>query len=105
MDIKSPGQVGAYSRLAERPEITAVQGQQAQKAQGPRQPAKSSDKVSVSPEAMLRTEAYKTAMTSADVRQERVNAIKARIADGSYTIDTKKIAMALLTEDAVTFAK
>ncbi len=104
MDIKTPGQVGAYTRLAEHPEITALQGRQAQKAQGPRQQAKS-DKVSVSPEALLRTEAYKTAMTAADVRQERVNAIKARIADGTYTIDTKKIAMALLTEDAVTFAR
>ena len=58
-----------------------------------------SDKVSLSPEAKLRTEAYKTAASSEDIRPEKVAEIKAKIANGTYEINSRKIAEKLIKED------
>ncbi len=58
-----------------------------------------SDTVRVSPEAKLRVEAYKTAASSGDIRQEKVDEIKAKIANGTYEIDAKKIAEKIIKED------
>ncbi|MGE4297839.1 MAG: flagellar biosynthesis anti-sigma factor FlgM [Desulfovibrionaceae bacterium] len=62
------------------------------------------DKVSLSPEARLRTEAYKSAQAAPDVRQEKVDAIKAKIANGEYQIDTRKIAEKMLSEEVDLFS-
>ena len=58
------------------------------------------DRVSVSPEAMLRTEAHKAISAAPEVRQEKVDAIKEKVASGSYTVDSKNIAKKLLESDA-----
>lgn len=62
-----------------------------------------SDKVSVSDEGVLRTEAYRTAMNSGDVRQDKINSIKDRIANGSYEISATRIAANLLQQEAEMF--
>ena len=59
------------------------------------------DRVSVSPEALLRTEAYKAANAAPEVRQEKVDAIKEKVSSGTYTIDSKNIAKKLLESDAL----
>ena len=57
------------------------------------------DRVSLSDEGRLRTEAYKEAMGAPDVRADKVAAIKAQIASGEYQIDSTKIAEGILKEE------
>ena len=57
------------------------------------------DRVSLSPEAKLRTEAFTSAMNTPDVRAEKVSELKARVQSGEYTIDSKAIAAKLLEEE------
>ena len=57
------------------------------------------DTISLSPEAKLYTEAYSGAMNAPEVRQAKVDAIKARVDAGEYQIDTQKIAAKLLQEE------
>ncbi len=61
------------------------------------------DTISVSSEGLLRTEAFHTAMSTSDIRQEKVNAIKDRIASGTYVIDTKRLAFNLLKDETILF--
>lgn len=61
------------------------------------------DRVSVSNEARLRTEAYRTALNAPEVRQEKVNAIKARVDAGEYQIDSHRVAEKLIKEEAEMF--
>ncbi len=61
------------------------------------------DRVSVSNEARLRTEAYSTALSASDVRQEKVNAIKERVDSGEYQVDSRKVAEKLITEEMEIF--
>ena len=58
------------------------------------------DRVSVSPEAMVRTEAYKAANAAPDVRQEKVDALKEQVSSGTYKMDSRNIAKKLLENDA-----
>ena len=57
------------------------------------------DRVSLSDEGRLRTEAYKEAMNAPDVRSDKVAAIKAQIEAGEYEIDSTKIAEGILKEE------
>ncbi len=57
------------------------------------------DRVQFSDEAMLRTEAYKAASNAPDVRRDRVEEIKARVAAGTYEMDSRKIAERLVKDD------
>lgn len=57
------------------------------------------DRVSLSPEAKLRTEAYRTAQNTDEIRTDKVEEIKARIANGTYEINTRKIAENLIRDD------
>lgn len=63
------------------------------------------DRINVSTDAVLRTEAYKVASASTDVRQEKVNAIKERIASGNYQIDNRRIASKLVQSEVALFRK
>lgn len=62
--------------------------------------SKKGDTVQFSDEALLRTEAYKSASSAADVRRDKVEALKAQIANGTYQVDSRKIAERMLSEDA-----
>ncbi len=61
-------------------------------------PAKG-DRISLSPEALLRTAAHSAATQAPDVRREKVDAIKERVAAGEYTVDSRKIATKLLADE------
>lgn len=63
------------------------------------------DRISVSTDAILRTEAYRVASNSPDVRQEKINSIKERIASGNYQIDNKRIASKLVQSEVALFRK
>lgn len=62
------------------------------------------DKVSVSRDGLLLTEAMRAAQIAPDIRAARVDNIKARIADGTYQIDAARIAAALVREDPGIFS-
>ncbi len=64
----------------------------------------SGDTINVSPEGILRTEAYRSAMSASDIRQEKIDAIKNKISSGTYTIDTKKLAFNLLKDETILFS-
>jgi len=63
-------------------------------------PGGEGDTLRLSHEAMLRTAARSTAMQTDDVRQERVEALHAQVANGTYSIDNEKIAAKLLQDEA-----
>ncbi len=63
----------------------------------------SGDRASVSPEAKLRAEGFSAALAAPEVRAERVDALKAKIAAGDYQIDARNIAEKMLKEDADLF--
>ena len=97
MDIRNTGQVDMYTRVRlERPETTRV-GSHPSSARGTA--AVKTDTVSVSDEAILRTEAYRTAMNTQDIREDKVSAIRDQIASGSYSINPHRIAANLLGEE------
>lgn len=61
------------------------------------------DRVSVSQDAVLLTEARRTAQAAPDVRQEKVDALKQRVASGTYSIDSNQLAANLLKEEGGLF--
>ena len=61
--------------------------------------AETGDRVSLSPEAKLRTEAFSSAMNAGDVRADKVAALKAQVESGEYQIDSRAIASRLLQEE------
>ncbi len=61
------------------------------------------DRVSLSNDARLRTQAFSTAMSAPDVRQERVDALKTQVDSGTYVVDSRKVAEKLLQEETELF--
>ena len=59
------------------------------------------DRVSLSPSALMHTTAHAAAAKAPEIRQEKVDGIKERLANGEYTIDSKHIAKKLLENDAL----
>ncbi len=58
-----------------------------------------SDTIEVSSEGIIRTEAFRSAMSASEVRQEKVRAIKEKLANGQYFIDTKQLALNILKSE------
>lgn len=75
----------------------------ARKAQSEGGPESNGDKISLSSEARLRTEAYSAASASSDFRADKVAEIKARVDAGEYEIDSRSIARGIIKEDLDTF--
>ncbi|HLZ28264.1 MAG TPA: flagellar biosynthesis anti-sigma factor FlgM [Chloroflexota bacterium] len=59
----------------------------------PRQP----DAVSISDPARSLAAAHQAVVGAPDVREDRVSALKAAIADGTYTVDSRNLARKLLS--------
>lgn len=58
------------------------------------------DRVSLSSTARLHTAAHAEATGAPDIRQEKINSIKERVASGEYQVDAKKVASKLLQDEA-----
>jgi negative regulator of flagellin synthesis FlgM len=104
MDIQG---INTYRAQLDRTSLERADGTERAKENAapaaPSQPAASiGDKVSVSADAMLRTAALSTALNTPDVRQDKIDALKQQISDGTYKIDSEKIAAKLL-EDEILF--
>lgn len=63
-------------------------------------PAQSGDRVSLSSSALLHTVAHSAASKAPEIRQEKVDALKERVAGGGYTVDAKKVAEKLVQSEA-----
>lgn len=61
--------------------------------------ASQGDTVSVSQDALLLTEARRTAQNTPDVRAEKVEALRIQVSDGTYKPDSKLIATNLVREE------
>lgn len=61
------------------------------------------DKINVSQEALLITEALRGAQNAPDIRQEKIDAIRAQLEAGTYNIDNRQLAMNLIREEAQLF--
>lgn len=70
---------------------------------GTRSPA--GDRISLSVEGKLRTEAYAAAQAAPDVRQEKVDTLRERVNNGSYTVDSRKVAEKLVKEEIELFRR
>ncbi len=57
------------------------------------------DTVSVSQDAILLTEAHRTAQNTPDVRADKVEALRIQVANGSYKPDSQLIAANLIREE------
>ncbi len=99
---------GVYKSQMDRPDISA-RTRSADAARAARHQTHGSsvsaagDKVSVSTDALLRTEAYKAASAAPDVRQDRINEIRERLAAGDYHIDNRLIAARLVESELTLF--
>ena len=98
MEIKNSLTRGVDPYTQTRVDTAVEKDGRKEAAQAGRQPA--GDRISLSPEAMLRTAAHSAATQAPDVRQEKVDAIKERIAAGEYSVDSKKIAEKLLADES-----
>ncbi|MDL2266884.1 flagellar biosynthesis anti-sigma factor FlgM [Desulfovibrio sp. OttesenSCG-928-G15] len=58
------------------------------------------DRVSLSPAAMLHQTAHQEAVNAPDVRQQKVDALKAKVDSGEYQVDSRKVAEKLLESEA-----
>lgn len=92
--------------------LNVYRQQQLEKTQGERgaatrsaQVAPEGDSVSVSSEGKLMAEANRAAQSSPDIRQEKVDALKAQVDSGTYKMDNERIAQGLLREDMSLFVR
>ena len=99
IDKTATGRMELYSRF--RIGQTPARAAASHSAQAQNADASRMDTVSVSDEAMLRTEAYRAAMNAPDVRQDKIDALRGRIADGTYRIDSRRIAAGMLGMEKV----
>ena len=63
--------------------------------------ARQGDRVSLSDEARLHTLARSEAAAAPEVRREKVDALKQSVADGTYTVDPRKVAEKLVASEAL----
>lgn len=63
----------------------------------------SSDKISVSRDAMLLTEALRSAQTAPDCRNEKIAVLRAQVTNDTYRPDSMTIAHALLRDEREIF--
>ncbi|MDL2272696.1 flagellar biosynthesis anti-sigma factor FlgM [Desulfovibrio sp. OttesenSCG-928-I05] len=101
MEIKNNLGINPYQAQLDRTQTSdqAAQAARAGKAGETASFARTGDTVTLSPEAKLRAEATSAATNAPDVRQSRVDAIKARVESGEYSVDSRQIASRLLAEE------
>lgn len=68
----------------------------------PAQPS-AGDRVSVSHDAMLLAEGMRVAQNSPDIRSDKVESLRQSIANGTYSIDNRRLAYRLAQDEAALF--
>lgn len=98
IDLNNPN-INSTNRGGIRTSSSGVMSPNEHSADGKAEVKKSTDNVSLSHEAKALGRLEKAVSDSSDVDTARIAAVKAAIADGSYTIDTHKIAGKMLAQD------
>jgi negative regulator of flagellin synthesis FlgM len=88
--------LGGQDRLRAAAAAAALRANSAGSVASPGAPARQPDVVSISDSGRSVAAARKAVAAAPDVREERVNALKAAIADGSYSVDSRTLAAKLL---------
>ncbi len=65
---------------------------------------RASDSVTLSQDALLLSEARRTAQETQDVRQEKVEALRLNVQNGTYQVDAYRIAQNMVREEPGLFA-
>ncbi len=100
MEIKNTlNQLDPYRTQLKTEDAKAAQAKARADAKAGTATGAKGDRISLSPEAKLRTETFTAAMNAPEVRQAKVDAIKAQVESGEYQPDSKKIAAKLLREE------
>jgi negative regulator of flagellin synthesis FlgM len=76
----------------------AVQRSAGAYSTAPAAPARQADSVSLSESARLLSAAHKSVASAPDMREDRVQALKAAIANGTYTVDSQQLARAMASK-------
>lgn len=97
----NPGQASSMEMY--RHQTERLDGRSDRAQQRGQENAENGDTISVSLDALLMTEARRSAQSAPDVRQEKVDALKERVANGTYHADSRKIAAGLLREESGLF--
>jgi negative regulator of flagellin synthesis FlgM len=88
--------LGGQDRLRAAAASAALRANSANRiASGPAAP-RSPDAVSISDSARSLAAAHRAVADAPDVREDRVSALKAAIADGTYTVNSRNLASKLL---------
>lgn len=99
MEIKNTiGQINPYQAQLDRAQHPGEKGKAA-KSGDTAESARKGDTVTLSSGAKLRAEADAAAASAPDIRQDKIDAIKARIEAGEYSVDSRRIASRLLAEE------
>ena len=94
----SISQLNANDRLRAAQAATALRSNAAYATTASQAPARQPDAVSLSDSAKSLVSAQKTIASSADVREDRVAAIKAAINNGTYQINSRQLARTLVDQ-------
>ena len=103
MDIKNIANQVINSYLPQNERLGEVDALSTARNRG-RGSERTGDSLKLSHEAGLLNAARSTAMQEQDLRQDKIEALKAQIEDGSYQVDSQKIAAGLLREEADLFS-
>ena len=89
--------LGGQDRLRAAAAAAALRANSASRiASGPAAP-RQPDAVNISDKARSLAAAHKAVGDAPDVREDRISALKAAIADGSYAVDSRNLASKLLS--------
>lgn len=91
--------VDPYKATLDANKAEAAKARAGQAAPQQAAPVQSGDRVSLSSEARLHTVAHQAATHAPEVRQEKVDSLKERVASGGYTVDSRKVAEKLLESE------
>ena len=95
------GQISPLSVYRKQTELA----QQEKPREAAAAPESRGDRVSLSDDARIMAEAKRTAQETSDIRQDKVAELKAQVESGTYTVDSRKVAAAMLREDMAIFGQ
>jgi negative regulator of flagellin synthesis FlgM len=97
----SISQLSGQERLRASQAIAALRGNAVGATPSTTGVARQPDAVSISDAARALATAQKSVASTGDVREDRVAALKAAIANGTYSVDSRSLATSILTRSDV----
>ena len=92
----SISELNGQQRLRATAATAALRNQAASPKATPTTGIRQADAVEISPEARSLSAAHQTTATSGDVRADRIAALKAAIANGTYSVPARDLANSML---------